>query len=139
MHETSYSDCSDPHGGDRAVALRIVVPGTDRSALGEWAGVRLGGVVKYTSDLLTGTSPTVPVAVDVSGGQTLTPQLTDASVGVTSDYADWAEAHLTCRPAERIRLSAGLSLSCPGTQPVAVPGTVQVGSGGNRPLVHDKV
>ncbi len=30
--------------------------------------VAVDGVTKYTSDLLTGTSPTVPVSVDVTGG-----------------------------------------------------------------------
>lgn len=61
--------------------------------------VAVDGVVKYTSDLLTGTSPTVPVSVDVSGGQLLTLQVTDAGDGVTSDHADWAEAQLTCKNA----------------------------------------
>jgi alpha-glucosidase len=54
--------------------------------------------VKYTSDLLTGTSPTVPVSVDVTGGQTLSLQVTDSGDGVTSDHADWAEAKLSCNP-----------------------------------------
>ena len=40
--------------------------------------VAVDGVAKYTSDLLTGTSPTVPVTVDVTGGQVLTLQVTEA-------------------------------------------------------------
>ncbi|TDU89268.1 alpha-glucosidase (family GH31 glycosyl hydrolase) [Kribbella voronezhensis] len=59
--------------------------------------VAVDGVMKYTSDLLTGSSPTVGVSVDVTGGQTLTLQVTDAGDGVTSDHADWAEAKLTCK------------------------------------------
>ena len=59
--------------------------------------VAVDGVTKYTSDLLTGTSATVPVSVDISAGQTLTLQVTDAGDGVTSDHADWAEAKLTCK------------------------------------------
>ena len=58
--------------------------------------VAVDGVAKYTSDLLTGTSPTVPVTVDVTGGQLLTLQVTDAGDGITSDHADWADARLTC-------------------------------------------
>ncbi|TDO50824.1 alpha-glucosidase (family GH31 glycosyl hydrolase) [Kribbella sp. VKM Ac-2527] len=58
--------------------------------------VLVDSVTKYTSELLTGTSPTAPVSVDVSGGQTLTLQVTDAGDGITSDHADWAEARLTC-------------------------------------------
>ena len=61
--------------------------------------VLVDGVAKYTSDLLTGTSPTVPVSVDTTGGQLLTLQVTDAGDGVTSDHADWAEARLTCKTA----------------------------------------
>jgi alpha-glucosidase len=59
--------------------------------------VAVDGVVKYTSDLLTGNSPTVPISVDVSGGENLTLQVTDAGDGVTSDHADWADARLTCK------------------------------------------
>lgn len=58
--------------------------------------VAVDGVVKYTSDLLTGSSPTVPVSVDLTGGQTLSLQVTDSGDGITSDHADWAEAKLTC-------------------------------------------
>jgi hypothetical protein len=61
--------------------------------------VLVDGVAKYTSDLLTGTSPTAPVSVDTTGGQLLTLQVTDAGDGVTSDHADWAEARLTCKNA----------------------------------------
>ncbi len=61
--------------------------------------VLVDGVAKYTSDLLTGASPTVPVSVDTTGGQLLTLQVTDAGDGVTSDHADWAEARLTCQNA----------------------------------------
>ena len=60
--------------------------------------VAVDGAVKYTSDLLTGTSPTVPVSVDVTGGQTVSLQVTDSGDGVTSDHADWAEAKLSCNP-----------------------------------------
>lgn len=58
--------------------------------------VLVDGVAKYTSPLLTGTSPTVGVSVDVTNGQTLTLQVTDGGDGITSDHADWAEARLTC-------------------------------------------
>ena len=60
--------------------------------------VAVDGVVKFTSDPLTGTSPTVPVSVDVAGGQTLSLQITDGGDGVTSDHGDWADAKLTCGP-----------------------------------------
>ncbi|GAA1688512.1 hypothetical protein GCM10009745_36790 [Kribbella yunnanensis] len=56
------------------------------------------GVAKHTSDLLTGTSPTATIAVDVTGAQTLTLQVTDGGDGVTSDHADWANAKVTCTP-----------------------------------------
>ncbi|MFB6719947.1 NPCBM/NEW2 domain-containing protein [Kribbella sp. NPDC056345] len=56
------------------------------------------GVAKHTSDLLTGTSPTANVSVDVTGAQTLTLQVTDGGDGVTSDHADWAEAKVSCTP-----------------------------------------
>ncbi|WP_165949129.1 NPCBM/NEW2 domain-containing protein [Kribbella turkmenica] len=60
--------------------------------------VLVDGVAKYTSDLLTGTSPTANVSVDVSGGQTLTLQVTDGGDGITSDHGDWAEAKVSCNP-----------------------------------------
>jgi NPCBM/NEW2 domain len=60
--------------------------------------VAVDGVVKFTSDLLSGTSPTVPVSVDVTSGQTLSLQVTDSGDGVTSDHADWADARLSCIP-----------------------------------------
>ena len=60
--------------------------------------VLVDGVAKYTSDLLTGTSPTADVSVDVSGGQTLTLQVTDGGDGITSDHADWAKAKVSCNP-----------------------------------------
>ena len=60
--------------------------------------VLVDGVAKYTSDLLTGTSPTADVSVNVAGGQTLTLQVTDGGDGITSDHADWADAKLTCNP-----------------------------------------
>jgi hypothetical protein len=56
------------------------------------------GVAKYTSDQLTGTSPTATTTVDVTGAQTLTLQVTDGGDGNTSDHADWANANLTCTP-----------------------------------------
>ncbi|HEY3558629.1 MAG TPA: NPCBM/NEW2 domain-containing protein [Kribbella sp.] len=56
------------------------------------------GTAKYTSDQLTGTSPTASTTVDVTGAQTLTLQVTDGGDGNTSDHADWAEAKLTCNP-----------------------------------------
>ncbi|HEY3005665.1 MAG TPA: NPCBM/NEW2 domain-containing protein [Kribbellaceae bacterium] len=60
--------------------------------------VAVDGVVKYTSELMTGTSPTAPVSVDVTGGRTLSLQVTDGGDGVTSDHGDWADARLTCNP-----------------------------------------
>ena len=56
------------------------------------------GVAKYTSDQLTGTSPTATTSVDVTDAQTLTLQVTDGGDGNTSDHADWADAKLTCNP-----------------------------------------
>jgi hypothetical protein len=60
--------------------------------------VLVDGVAKYTSDLLTGTSPTASLSVDVTGAQTLTLQVTDGGDGITSDHADWAEAKVSCNP-----------------------------------------
>ncbi len=60
--------------------------------------VAVDGAVKYTSEQLTGTSPTASVSVDVNGGQTLSLQVTDGGDGVTSDHGDWAEAKLSCNP-----------------------------------------
>ncbi|HEY9333455.1 MAG TPA: NPCBM/NEW2 domain-containing protein, partial [Kribbella sp.] len=56
------------------------------------------GTAKYTSDQLTGTSPTATTTVDVTGAQTLTLQVTDGGDGNTSDHGDWADAKLTCNP-----------------------------------------
>ena len=56
------------------------------------------GTARYTSDQLTGTSPTATTTVDVTGAQTLTLQITDGGDGNTSDHADWAEPKLTCNP-----------------------------------------
>jgi len=51
-------------------------------------------VLRYTSQVLTGRSPTVPVSVPVAGAQTLRLVVTDAGDGNAYDHADWAGARL---------------------------------------------
>jgi len=50
----------------------------------------------YTSSVLTGASPGVPVSVGVSGFNELTLIVTDAGDGPAYDHADWADARVTC-------------------------------------------
>jgi hypothetical protein len=50
----------------------------------------------YDSGVLTGSSPTATVSVDVSGRTTLRLVATDADGDPSYDHADWADAKLTC-------------------------------------------
>jgi len=58
--------------------------------------VVVDGVAKFTSARLTGSSATVPVDVDVTGGKILDLQVGDAGDGIGSDHGDWAAAKLSC-------------------------------------------
>lgn len=48
----------------------------------------------YDSGVITGSSPTKTVRVDLAGYQTLRLVVTDAQDGITNDVADWADPTL---------------------------------------------
>jgi alpha-galactosidase len=50
------------------------------------------GKTLWKSGLVTGSSPAVPVDVDVAGVRTLLLRVTDAGDGSSEDHADWADA-----------------------------------------------
>jgi glucose/arabinose dehydrogenase/endonuclease YncB( thermonuclease family) len=50
----------------------------------------------FDSGVMTGSSPTVPVAVDVTGRNDLVLVVTDGGNGNVADHADWADARITC-------------------------------------------
>ncbi|WP_412537791.1 glycoside hydrolase family 31 protein [Longispora sp. K20-0274] len=58
--------------------------------------VKVDGVEKYRSPLMTGVSAPVPVSVDVSGGTLVDLVVTDGGDGKGGDHADWAAARFTC-------------------------------------------
>lgn len=56
--------------------------------------VEVDGVAKFTSPLVQGGAPALPIEVDVSGARTLTLVVTPGSDGDIGDWADWAQARL---------------------------------------------
>lgn len=52
------------------------------------------GVLAYTSAVLTGKSPAVPVTVNLRGASSLRLVVTDGGDGIAYDHADWAGALL---------------------------------------------
>jgi hypothetical protein len=54
------------------------------------------GTKLFDSGIMTGTTATRPVAVDVSARQELTLRVTDGGDGNGADHADWANARVTC-------------------------------------------
>jgi glucose/arabinose dehydrogenase len=53
----------------------------------------------YDSGVMTGTSPTKSIVVDVTGRTQLGLTVTDGGDGVNNDHADWAIARITCQSA----------------------------------------
>jgi alpha-galactosidase len=71
------------------------------------------GTKKYNSGVMTGSSATEHIDIDITGTDTLTLETTDAGDGSASDHADWAEAQVirnniadTVAPSVPINLSA---------------------------------
>jgi hypothetical protein len=56
--------------------------------------VQVDGAARFTSPLLTGSSPTVRVDVPVTGGRQLTLRVSNGGDGSACDHADWADARL---------------------------------------------
>jgi hypothetical protein len=57
--------------------------------------VHVDGTLRWTSPVVTGTSPAVPVVLSVSGAQSLRLTVADGDDGTAYDHADWADAFLT--------------------------------------------
>jgi hypothetical protein len=55
------------------------------------------GVKLYDSGQVTGSSPVVPVAVNITGKIQLQLVVTDSGDGSSYDHADWANARVTCQ------------------------------------------
>jgi alpha-galactosidase len=71
------------------------------------------GTKKYDSGVMTGSSATEHIDIDITGTDTLTLETTDAGDGTASDHADWAGAQVirnniadTVAPSVPINLSA---------------------------------
>lgn len=82
------------------------------------------GVVLWESPVLTGSSASMPIDVDVSGRSTLRLAATDGGDGIDFDHADWAEARVLCSDTVAptvvtVTPSAGSSGVSPSVQPVA--------------------
>jgi hypothetical protein len=60
--------------------------------------VQVDGVTKFTSPMMRGGSPPLPVEVDVSGVRTLTLAVTPGTDGVANAWANWANARLVRAP-----------------------------------------
>jgi uncharacterized delta-60 repeat protein len=58
--------------------------------------VFLDGVKRYDSGVLSGSSATRKVSVDLTGVQELRLVVTDAGNGISSDHADWADPKIYC-------------------------------------------
>ncbi|MEV6521887.1 NPCBM/NEW2 domain-containing protein [Longispora sp. NPDC051575] len=58
--------------------------------------VKVDGVEKYRSPLMTGTSTPVPVSVDITGARLVDLVVTDGGDGKGGDHADWAAARFAC-------------------------------------------
>src|SRR5690606_22106690 len=50
----------------------------------------------YTSGIVTGTTPTLQISLDIAGRQELVLIVTDAGDGRDWDHADWADARIDC-------------------------------------------
>ena len=60
--------------------------------------VFVGGVLRYDSGVMTGTTASQNVSVPLTGATQLRLVVTDAGDGVHYDHADWADARVTCTP-----------------------------------------
>lgn len=56
------------------------------------------GVKLYDSGIMTGSSQTKQVNVNISGKNTLQLVVTDAGNWISYDHADWANARIMCNP-----------------------------------------
>jgi NPCBM/NEW2 domain/FG-GAP-like repeat len=68
------------------------------------------GTPLYSSGVLTGSSPGVPVSVAVNGFNELALIVTDAGNGPFYDHADWANASVTCAGAPQSQFAPPVSL-----------------------------
>jgi nucleoid-associated protein YgaU len=86
--------------------------------------VFIDGVQRYTSQPMTGATPTAHVTVDLTGGKELRLVVTDGGDGDASDHGDWAGAQVLCGSAEATPLPiAGPPPSTPSA--AAEPGAQQ--------------
>ena len=67
--------------------------------------VTVDGVVKYTSGTLSTSSSLIDLDIDVSGGSTLTLEVTNAGNGNANDHAVWANARLEGSSASALTIS----------------------------------
>lgn len=82
--------------GAKYTALRTTI-GVDDETAGRGSVVfqaYVDGVLAYTSAVLTGKSPAVPVTVNLRGASSLRLVVTDGGDGIAYDHADWAGALL---------------------------------------------
>ena len=68
------------------------------------------GTPLYSSGVLTGSSPGVPVSISVNGFNELALIVSDAGNGAAYDHADWANASVTCAGAPQSQFAPPVSL-----------------------------
>ncbi|TDE09868.1 NPCBM/NEW2 domain-containing protein [Jiangella asiatica] len=92
------------HLGGRCAELTAVVGiddamhelGPDRGSVGY--RVLVDGELVHDTGRITGSTPPVPIAVDVTGARLLRLEVTDAGDGKSYDHAVWGSARVTCGP-----------------------------------------
>ena len=93
----AYSEIRVPLGGTCTTFNAVVGLDDEVGANGSVAFALYGdGTPLYSSGVLTGSSPGVPVSVAVNGFNELALIVTDAEDGPAFDHADWANASVTC-------------------------------------------
>lgn len=67
--------------------------------------VNVNGSDVFTSDVMRGSEPGVPVSVNLDGASEFTIKAGDAGDGISSDHADWADAKVTLMDGTQLWLS----------------------------------
>lgn len=67
--------------------------------------VSVNGEVKFTSSVMHGGEPGVPVSVDLGGTEEFTLEISDSGDGISCDQGDWADAKVTLENGEEVWLA----------------------------------
>lgn len=69
-----------------------------------------------TSDVVRGTDAAQEISADLSGAQVLQLVTTDAGDGIDWDHADWADAQVSCAPAQTLDVPVTVTQRCVASQ-----------------------